>query len=279
VKSLEPTTRLPVTRVAGRLRETVDDEVVREEPLTIFVGDEELVTLLASPSDLEDLVLGFLFTEGLIRDAAGVARLEIDAERGEAWVDLVDGVVASRLFGRRAITSGCGAAGRSRQALYRAIDVLQLGVIPGAGSRRAEPPPPTPPPPPSPDTIFALAHLLQTGGEIFRRTGGVHSAALAFDETLACLREDIGRHNAVDKVAGWALAQAAAAGVPPRDYLRRAILLTTGRLSSEIVIKAARAGIGVVVSRSAPTALAVEISGLLGVVLIGFARGQRFTIY
>ena len=396
---MEPTIRIKVTKVAGRHAQPTEDEVVRELPLTIFVGGEDLETLLAAPTHLDELVHGFLYTEGFIESLDDVASLELDEARGEARVELVEGSspvdLAQHLFGRRAVGSGCGSLARSKEALYRAIDVLQLArrrvgetaatstASPSATSAGDDAPPAgnenVPPrsalryPFNDYSSIFALAHLLQTSGEIFLRTGGVHAAGLATplgfadsqahagahhglhsrqthscrgdqgetvfgtvatstisaatppisysgthenvaepeprkaagpngdypapgghvtvigttlpavsaaaERNMLCLREDIGRHNAVDKVIGWALGEAKRRGVSPSELLAPTLILTTGRLSSEIVIKAARAGVSALLSRSAPTALAIDIAAQLGLGLAGFARGQRFTVY
>lgn len=393
---MEPTIHIKVTKVTGRHAQPTEDEVVREFPLTIFVGGEEVVTLLATPTHLDELVHGFLYTEGFIESLDDVASLELDEQSGEAHVELVgemadavDGSgpsdLAQHLFGRRAVGSGCGSLARSKEALYRAIDVLQLAKKRVVETAAASTAPPSAPPTgnvparselryPFNDhsSMLALAHLLQTSGEIFLRTGGVHAAGLAMplgfadshahagehhgfhssqthsyrgdqgetsiggpnastvsavtpsiscsstheglaepeprkaagpegnyapvghvnvigstlpavsaaaERGMLCLREDIGRHNAVDKVIGWALGEARRRGVSPQELLAPTLILSTGRLSSEIVIKAARAGVSALLSRSAPTALAAEIAAQLGLGLGGFARGQRFTVY
>ena len=112
---------------------------------------------------------------------------------------------------------------------------------------------------------------LQRRSDLYRETGGTHNASLADGEKTLCFRTDIGRHNAVDMLGGWALL----ADV----VLDRTLLLTTGRISSEILVKALRMGVPVVVSRSAPTALALELARDLGVTIVGYARGAKFNVY
>lgn len=229
--------------------------IVNEIPLTVFLNDTELATLICSPGALEELAVGFLLSEGLVRDLSDIKEITFNEQDGLLWVETPCEVPETENFLRRQITSCCG---KGRVAPYFINDARQLQPV--QSTRR-----------------FAAAHLLdligllEEGSSSFRLTGGVHSAALADDKGLLAMYEDIGRHNAVDKVLGYAFLN--------RTATDDKCLLLSGRVSSEILIKVARQGLPLVVSRSAPTMLAVELAEKYGVVLVGFARGERLSVY
>lgn len=239
----------------GEFREK-EDSLLVEAPLTVVLNGEEFVTLLCTPTDLSDLVLGFLFSEGLVDGADDVSNLSVDEEQGRVEVatrrshDL-----AAKLYGKRTLTTGCGRG----TIFYHVSDALKTRPVESDARFSAE-------------RLFAALKGWGERAELFAETGCPHSAALLSPEgELLCLAEDAGRHNAVDKVIGRAL----------REGWRREdkCLVTTGRISSEILIKAAKAGIPVVVSRSAATDLAVALAEELGLTAAGFARGRRMNVY
>ncbi len=223
------------------------DEVAVEHPLTVSVADVEVATLLCSPSHVEDLVVGFLFSEGFIGGPEEVVSLHHDPDAARVAVEL-EGPLPSA---RRVVTSGCGARGTLRaEGLPRRVEAeLVVGVS---------------------ELVEAMTELHRSG-RLFEATGAVHSAGLARGGRVLLVREDVGRHNAVDKVVGAALRS----GLEPGQL----VLLSSGRLSSEMVLKAARLGAPVVASRAAPTDLAVELAERLGVTLIGFLRGLKMNLY
>ncbi|MGE5554505.1 MAG: formate dehydrogenase accessory sulfurtransferase FdhD [Betaproteobacteria bacterium] len=239
----------------GEWREKEDSFLV-EMALTLEVNGEEFVTMLCSPTDLEDLVLGFLFSEGLVDGADDLAEFALDERQGRARVrtrkphDL-----AAKLYGKRTVTTGCGRG----TIFYHVTDALKTRRVESDLRVSAE-------------KILAALKGWGEKAELFAETGCPHSAALltAAGELL-CLAEDAGRHNALDKVIGRALRE----GWPRKDKC----LVTTGRISSEMLIKTAKAGIPVVVSRSAATDLAVHLAEELGITAVGFARGRRMNVY
>jgi FdhD protein len=258
---------IALTRVTewsdGELR-PVDDFLAAEEPLEIHVGRRTLGVALRTPGDDRELVAGLLFTEGLIDNIDRVRRIECadSAESGErnfARVTLRRGVKLARDIGRRGFSAGsaCGACGKATIAQLRIRGVR----VPNAAARFDA------------DILCALPDKLRAAQAVFGRTGGLHAAGL-FDARgeLIALREDIGRHNAVDKVIGWALLQ-------KRMPLDQSILLVSGRGGFEIVQKALVAGIPLLASVSAPSSLAVQMSREMGLTLVGFLRGRRFVIY
>ncbi len=247
--------RLDPANGAGDCREDVWDTLVTEYPFTIFFNETELATLLCSPDELEALAYGFLFGEGLIDEPGDLDRLEIDPEKGEARALTERTNLAAKVVGRRFIPSGCG----SGSVFYRLQDVLSHRKVGKSLKVEAV-------------TLLQGMRGLQKRAPVFRETGGTHAAALFMPGSgLLYSFEDIGRHNAVDKIVGRCLLD----GVDPADK----VLLTTGRLSSEMVLKTARIGIPVLVSRSAPTVLAARTAEELGVTLVGFCRGRRLSLY
>lgn len=221
----------------------VPDEMV----LTIYLNGQELVTVLCTPTKLNCLVLGYLYSEGIIAGISDVASMRVCEEESLVDVKLSKGEYT--LPARRILTSGCG-GGVSYTTQGQKVD-SSLVVTPGQ--------------------ILPLMVELHRQAEIFRFCGGVHTSALADTESLLVVAEDIGRHNTLDKIQGECLLR----GLSVRDRL----LLTTGRLSSEMVLKAAKMGVPIVVSRSSPTERAISLARDLGIALVGYARGSRLSVY
>lgn len=256
---------------SGTVRDRAD-LLAGEEPLEIRVHGEPFTVTMRTPGDDVDLVAGFLVSEGVVRtaqDLASIARrggVTATGERDDNVVDvrLAAGVAppARELHRHVYTSSSCGVCGTSSIEAVRKV---------GAHDPRTD------------DVVVRLDHLLALPDRLrerqanFDRTGGVHAAALFVpagqdEPRLACLREDVGRHNAVDKVVGWALRE----GLLP---LRGAVLQLSGRVSFELVQKAAMAGIPVVSAVSAPSGLAVELGEELGVTVVGFNRGETLNAY
>jgi len=229
--------------------------IVSEIPLTVFLNDTELATLICSPGGYKELSVGFLLSEGLVQSPSDIKEITYREEEGLLWVQTSSPVPQMENFLHRHITSCCG---KGRAALYFVNDARQLQPV-RSTSRFTAP------------HLLHLMSLLDKKSVTFRLTGGVHCAALADSKDLLVMYEDIGRHNAVDKVIGHAFLS--------RITSDGKCLLLSGRISSEILIKAARSGIPLVVSRSAPTQLAVELADQLGITVVGFARDQRLNVY
>lgn len=240
----------------GNTDET-EDRVVCEQPITIYLNEEELVTLLCTPVNLDCLALGFLRAEGYITTKKDVKDLQVDLQRSAVSVLLEippGGVPAAT--GSRSGTIATGPGGGA--APINALDSL--------------------PPRPATDNfriassrILTLMQQMQERAQIFKQTGGVHSASLCDRDRILFFCEDIGRHNAIDKIVGESIRH----GVDIKDK----ILLTSGRLSAEMMLKAARLEVPLVVSRSAPTTLGIEIAERTSITMIGFGRGSRFNVY
>lgn len=232
----------------------VDDPAAREVPLTIVLDGRELGTLLCSPHDLKELACGFLFASGLINSAADLKSLTVDERRWTAFADLASPSGPGEAALKRLYTPGCG-----NGTMYYSLAALAC---------RAKAPPG---PQLDPAEVAALMADLQRRAAVHLETGGTHAAALAGSSGIELFREDIGRHNALDKVIG---ARLLAGG----DF-RGAVLLSSGRVSSDALLKAGRCGAPAVIARGAPTSQAVRLAREAGITLIGFARGRRFNVY
>ncbi|MGI5920521.1 MAG: formate dehydrogenase accessory sulfurtransferase FdhD [Syntrophomonadaceae bacterium] len=231
------------------------DTIVQEMPVTVYLNDREIATMLCTPEYLEELALGFLASEGFIVDKNEIKDIRTDYLRGMVYVySTKDNLIAQNSFMKRLITSGCGKG----SSFFNVMDAMQLRPVQGDIIV-------------SSSTIISLGKKLQNLSSLFRTTGGVHSAGLCRNGEILVCRDDIGRHNAADKVIGRCIIE----GITAEDK----IFITTGRISSEILIKVAKIGIPILVSRSAPTALAVKLAEKVKVTIVGFVRGNRFNVY
>jgi FdhD protein len=230
--------------------------VPREEPLTLHVNDKELVTLMASPGGWTALAVGFLFGEGIISELGQIDQLEEEATGIRVTARGVD--IGMRLFERRVLSSGCGKA----TGFVTALDAL------AAPTRTL----PAELPWVAASTIERAALATYSGGELYKRTQGTHAAGLfARDGSRVGLAEDIGRHNAVDRVIGEQVLSGGA--------LEEHFMVVTGRISSDMATKAARTGMRLVASKSVATTLAVEYARRLSLGLVGRVARGRLTAY
>jgi len=236
-------------RVHGGSAEEVKGEVVREQPLVIWVNGKKFVTLLCSPLKLDCLVVGYLWLEKVIASLDEIARLDVSEVDGRADVTLAREV---ELPTERILTSGCGGGITFRidPRLFPRIR-SSLRVRPALLSERMK-------------ELFAAAVN-------YRASRGIHGAALSDGERLLVVAEDVGRHNAVDKVMGEALLK----GIATADR----ILLSTGRISSEMLLKAARMEVPLVASRTSPTEMAVSLAEQLGITVVGYVRADNLNVY
>lgn len=233
----------------------VQDFIVDEIPLTVFVNDNELVTLICSSGAYKELVVGFLINEGIVKKHTDIKDITFNEADGLLWVETTTPVNQAETFLKRQISSCCG---KGRASLYFVNDVEQLEPVKSTKQFEA-------------DHLLHLIGVLEHGSETHGITHAVHSAALGDDVRLLAMFDDIGRHNAVDKVLGFALLNQVATGDK--------CLLLSGRISSEILIKAGHSGIPLIVSRAAPTSLAIELAEQFGIALVGFARAKKMNVY
>lgn len=234
--------------------ETVDN-VASERKLRIFADGKEILNLLCTPTMVKELIVGFGLSEGLLKVKSDInspetwcsERIEIFYKDEEIEIHLPIDVPQATAT----LTSGCakGVTFIAEEELPTIQSDLKINV----------------------HTLFERFKDFQKKSELFMATGGVHSAALCDEKEMIVFTEDIGRHNAVDKIVGYAFLE--------NISLHNKILLLSGRLSSEIVTKAIKAGVPILASRAAPTDKAIEIARKSNITMIGFLRGQRLNIY
>jgi FdhD protein len=236
----------------GRSREAAS--VAREFMLTIFLDGEELVTIMCSPENMKELTAGFLFSEGIISSKEDIKKIEIDEWMGTARVETADGAPKdSRFFSKRLLASGCGGSA----TFYDVSDAAALKIDSDMKLLAAD--------------VQRLANVFQHRSTLYQATHGLHSAALCEGDKIIIFFEDIGRHNAIDKIFGRCLLD----GVSTENRF----IVTSGRISSEIIQKIAKRGIPIVVSISVPTNLGIKVADKMGVTLIGLVRGGKMNVY
>jgi FdhD protein len=218
-----------------------------EMALSISVNRQELVTILCTPTKLNFLVLGFLYAEGIISGMSDVASMRVCEE--ESLADVMLSNSEYELPTKRTLTSGCGGGATFKTQGQRVDSDLVA----------------------TPKEVLSLMTQLQEQMMLYRLCGGVHASALSDTKNLLVVAEDIGRHNTLDKIQGECLLK----GLRTRDRL----LLSTGRISSEMLLKAAKMQVPVVVSRHSPTGAAVSLARDLGITLVGHASGSRLSVY
>ena len=238
---------IPFDRFSENGWDTDSSPLPDEMALAIYVNNQELVTILCTPTKLNALVLGFLYAEGIITGAGDVASMRVCEEESLAEVMLSDSHF--ELPKVRTLTSGCG-GGTTFKKQEKRIDSDVVVT---------------------PEAVLDLMKQLQEQMDLYRLCGGVHASALCDTKNLLVVAEDIGRHNTLDKIQGECLMRE----IPTRDRL----LLSTGRISSEMLFKAAKMQSPVVVSRHSPTEAAVSSARDLGITLVGHARGSRLLVY
>lgn len=252
---MDRTKKYEILKIKGDTKEHIEDLVIIEYPFTIFIDDEELITLLCTPKSLRELAIGFLYSEGYIDSMDAVREVLLDEEKGRAYVSLKYRMtMTENLVGKRAITSGCGRG----TIFYNVLDSIKSKKIENILNINI-------------NDVVKLSKEFNRKSELFLNTGGVHSCGLCYNDKILYFDEDIGRHNALDKILGKAFID----GLDLSDKL----VITSGRISSEMILKSSRMGIPAIISRSAPTSLAVDMANELNILLIGFARGDKMNMY
>ncbi|MDZ5713297.1 formate dehydrogenase accessory sulfurtransferase FdhD [Jeotgalibacillus haloalkalitolerans] len=246
-----------ILRVADGEAKWVEDTIVTEQVLTIKLNGEEFVTVVCSPEYMEDLAVGYLASEGVIRSEKDISSIRLDSKGGFIHVTAEHlNPLYDSLQNKRYITSCCGG---SRQGFVFASDAMTAKKMTEQNVKL------------HPDQCFHLMQKLQQSALTFKETGGVHNAALCTEDEIVLSRMDIGRHNALDKIYGHCLRQ--------NISVKNKVIVFSGRLSSEILLKVAKIGCEMVISKSAPTERALELAEELNMTTVGFVRGNSFNVY
>ncbi|MER7082048.1 formate dehydrogenase accessory sulfurtransferase FdhD [Saccharopolyspora kobensis] len=262
------TSRRRVVKLRDGARRIRPDTLVTEEPLEIRLGGRPLTVTMRTPGDDFDLAAGFLVSEGVVRRTEEIVSIRYCAgatDDGSNTYNVLDVALApgvalpeTSLQRNFYTTSSCGVCGKASLDAVRTVANWPVRDDPAALG---------------PQLLTALPDRLRAAQRVFDRTGGLHASGLfGLDGALRCVREDVGRHNAVDKVVGWALRSG-------RLPLSGSVLVVSGRASFELVQKAVMAGIPVLAAVSAPSSLAVDLAAESGLTLVGFLRGSSMNVY
>lgn len=245
-----------VIKIKGFNQQIVNEQVVVEQALTVYLNDEEFVTVVCSPGQEKELVTGLLCSEGIINKPDQLKKLSIDTKEGLVWVETSGkSALGEAMFLKRYLTSCCG---KGRSSFYFANDARLTKDINSTLRITSQ-------------EVSHYINLLEETSELFHQTGGVHGGALASSGQLEHSAFDIGRHNVLDKLYGYAFTKGL-------DLSQRVIAFS-GRISSEMVIKTGKMGCPILIGVSAPTDLALTLAEDLGITVIGFARQNSMNIY
>ncbi|MFY2252132.1 formate dehydrogenase accessory sulfurtransferase FdhD [Priestia megaterium] len=246
-----------VLRFKNGEMESVEDKIVTEFPVTVKINEEEFVTMVCSPQYIEDMVIGYLASEGVIGEYKDIKNIWVQEKEGYVHVTIDKlNPYFQNLQNKRYITSCCGASRQGFVFINDALTAKKMNDISVELSIK---------------DCFQLMNKLQQSAATFQETGGVHNAAICDKNGFMLSRMDIGRHNALDKLYGYCLKH--------HISIRDKVVVFSGRISSEILLKVAKIGCEVVLSKSAPTELALNLAEELRITTVGFIRSDSLNIY
>jgi FdhD protein len=254
-KTTDETERFSVLKFTEKGSSSIEDIVAKESPVTIILNNRKLVTLFCSPANLGYLAVGFLFSEGLLKNKKEIKSITVDEQQSVVRVEAEGCEGLARDVLPRKITASGFAKGASfdsaaaARALPKVVSTIEISAA----------------------EVSGLVSKFQRCCRSYQTTGGVHSAALCDTRSIMVFSDDVGRHNAMDKVFGQCLLT----DIPTDDR----IVITSGRVSSDILLKVARRNAPIIVSKSAPTSLGLRLADDLGVTVVGFVRGKRMNVY
>ncbi|MFQ5454761.1 MAG: formate dehydrogenase accessory sulfurtransferase FdhD [Nitrospirota bacterium] len=243
-----------IIKFSGKESKRLDDKVASEYPITLYINDNEITTFLCSPLMINELSIGFMLSEGWIKEKRDIKDIEYSPIDGIVKITLKEFRLNKGGDKGNIIMSGCG-----RGIAANFLKDLNKGDMIKSELRTDV------------KKIYSIMNEFSRMSQTYKETGGVHSSALWDGDKILVFAEDLGRHNAVDKVFGYSFMN----DIDTRDK----VLLTSGRISSEILVKCLKRDIPIIISRNAPTNLSVDLAILLGITLAGFVRGERMNIY
>ncbi len=256
IENLSAITRVMTTKIDLGInsKKVVEESVAVEGPIDLYINEEQILTFFASPMQKKELAIGFLLDEGIVKKLNQIKKIEIkdDSIKIDTISNVKTRIDAFKVI--RKIDTACG----STENFFKLLDRLDRPIVKSDYSVRA-------------DEISRMVDELNKESKIFHLTGGIHSAAIFLDGVLVAFSEDIGRHNAVDKVIG-------ASFLKKIDF-GKCVLVTSGRQPADIVMKTARIGIPIAASISGPISSGIVVAKKTGVTLVCFARGRRMNIY
>ncbi len=247
---MESTKNYEILKIKGQEKTKEEDLVVVEYPLTLELDGKKIMTLFCSPKSLKELVIGYLYSEGHIESLSDLENIQIDEKKGLAKISLTKG--REEILEKKKLNTGMPSTFEEIKDSLKDKRIRKNLPI-------------------HEEILMDFMATFTENSDTFTKTGGVHSCGLYDYEGMIFFEDDIGRHNAYDKIFGRALLE----GIDPKDKM----ILTSGRISSEMLVKAAKRQVPMIVSKSAPMSLAIDLANNLNMCLIGFVRGQRMNIY
>lgn len=255
---MKQTTACKISKIEDYNRiDNLEDIIVREYPLSIFLNGKKLATLLCSPENLKALVTGFLRTEGMINKAEDMISFKLEEDKNKAEVETVNKTLDGESFFSKKIDLE-NIKADSMDDMDNFLESLNCKPVESDSTITVA-------------NIFKFMRENLDHSEVFKETGGVHCVALTDSEKILVAREDVARHNALDKVIGEALIK--------NIFLKDKAVVLSGRVSLEMILKAAKLEIPIIISKSAPTSLSVALAKRLNLTLVGFVRKNKMNIY
>lgn len=252
---MDKTLKCIVTKMDGTENRIVSDELlVREYPLSIFLNEKKIATLLCSPENLKELAFGFLRTEELIENIKDIVNFNLDEEKGIIHIKTKKEDITIQKFQSKKLNMQSD----DNFGAYEFINSIACTSVDSDIVLEA-------------NKIYKFMEKNLNNSDVFKQTGGVHSIAIADTKEVIIICEDVARHNAMDKAIGKALLN--------NVYLKDKVIVLSGRVSLEMILKSAKMQIPIIISKSAPTNLSVALANKLNITLVGFVRNNKMNIY
>lgn len=245
-----------IYKIEEEKKSEIEELLVREYPLSIFLNKKKLATLLCSPENLKALAIGFLRTEGLIKSIDDIKIINLNEEKSVVSIFTANTDNEQRFFSKKIDLDSISASDETGVQNF----LKSLNCKPIESDIKI-----------SVTKIFEFMKKDLDYSEVFKKTGGVHCVALCSNKDMLIIYEDVARHNALDKVIGEAITK--------KMYLKDKIVILSGRVSLEMILKAAKLEIPIIISKSAPTSLSVALAKALNITLVGFVRGNKMNLY